>query len=108
MKLVPVSCKHPLSLSFATLATSKLLLAIAFLIVPSPKLNVRMPVTCGIQLLLIQVIVRHFINRVGSEMEIVYQEKEIVILENIQKLKKILRSNLEVTGSMKADLELKF
>ena len=58
-------------------------------------------------------IVRHFINRVGSEMEIVCQEKEIMILENIQKLKvkyleEILRSNLEVTGGMKADLELKF
>ena len=45
-------------------------------------------------------------------MVIVYQEKEIATLEDIQKLKvkdlqEILRSNSEVTGGMKADLVLK-
>ena len=45
-------------------------------------------------------------------MVIVYQEKEIATLEDIQKLKvkdlkEILRSNSEATGGMKADLVLK-
>ena len=45
-------------------------------------------------------------------MVIVYQEKEIATLEDIQKLKfkglkETLRSNAEATGGMKADLELK-
>ena len=44
-------------------------------------------------------------------MVIVYQEKEIATLEDIQKLKvkdlkEILRSNSEATGGMKADLVL--
>ena len=46
-------------------------------------------------------------------MVIVYQEKEIVTLEDIQKLKvkhfkEILRSNSEATGRVKADFVLNF